>query len=54
MRRTAVAGIAVAVLVEHGGHGGSVAAPIAKRIIETYLAAEAAGVPTAGASPSVL
>ncbi|MBI5746109.1 MAG: penicillin-binding protein 2, partial [Nitrospirae bacterium] len=29
--------IAVAVLVEHGGHGGSVAAPIAKRIIERYL-----------------
>jgi penicillin-binding protein 2 len=46
--------IAVAVLVEHGGHGGSAAAPIAKRIIETYLAAEAAGVPTAGASPAVL
>ncbi len=29
--------IAVAVLVEHGGHGGSAAAPIAKRIIERYL-----------------
>lgn len=29
--------IAVAVLVEHGGHGGSVSAPIAKRIIERYL-----------------
>ncbi len=30
--------IACAVLVEHGGHGGSAAAPIAKKAIETYLA----------------
>lgn len=29
--------IAVAVMVEHGGHGGSAAAPIAKRAIEAYL-----------------
>jgi len=29
--------IAVAVLVEHGGHGGSTAAPIAKKAIEFYL-----------------
>ncbi len=29
--------IAVAVLVEHGGHGGSTAAPIAKQAIEFYL-----------------
>ncbi|RJQ21427.1 MAG: penicillin-binding protein 2 [Nitrospiraceae bacterium] len=29
--------IAVAVFVEHGGHGGSTAAPIAKRVIETYF-----------------
>ncbi len=29
--------IAVAVLIEHGGHGGSAAAPIAGRIIKTYL-----------------
>jgi penicillin-binding protein 2 len=29
--------IALAVLVEHGGHGGSAAAPIAKRAIEAYL-----------------
>jgi penicillin-binding protein 2 len=29
--------IAVAVVVEHGGHGGSVAAPIAKKVIEEYL-----------------
>lgn len=42
--------IAVAVLVEHGGHGGSAAAPIAKQVIETYLAAEAA--PPAPQDPS--
>ena len=29
--------IAVTVLVEHGGHGGSAAAPLAKKIIETYF-----------------
>ena len=29
--------IAVAVIVEHGGHGGSTAAPIAKSLIETYF-----------------
>jgi penicillin-binding protein 2 len=29
--------IAVAVVVENGGHGGSVAAPIAKRIMDAYL-----------------
>ncbi|MCK5504902.1 MAG: hypothetical protein KAJ10_07050, partial [Thermodesulfovibrionia bacterium] len=29
--------IAVAVFVEHGGHGSTGAAPIAKRIIETYF-----------------
>ncbi len=29
--------IAVAVIVEHGGHGGSAAAPIARKIIETYF-----------------
>jgi penicillin-binding protein 2 len=29
--------IAVAVLVENGGFGGAVAAPIAKKVIETYL-----------------
>lgn len=30
-------GIVVAVFVEHGGHGGSVAAPIAKKVIEAYF-----------------
>jgi penicillin-binding protein 2 len=29
--------ITVAVIIEHGGHGGSAAAPIAKEIIEYYL-----------------
>lgn len=29
--------LAVAVLVEHGGHGGSAAAPIARKVIEEYL-----------------
>jgi len=32
--------IAVAVIVEHGGHGGSIAAPIAKRIMDHYLLEE--------------
>jgi len=27
----------VAVLVEHGGHGGSAAAPLAKMVIEKYF-----------------
>ena len=29
--------IAVAVLVEHGGHGGTTAAPIAKNIFKKYF-----------------
>ncbi len=29
--------IAVVVLVEHGGHGGAAAAPVAKKVIEEYL-----------------
>ncbi len=29
--------IAVAVIIENGGHGGSVAAPIAKRVMDRYL-----------------
>ena len=29
--------IAVAVIVENGGHGSSVAAPIARRIMDAYL-----------------
>ncbi|MEK6743084.1 MAG: penicillin-binding protein 2 [Nitrospirota bacterium] len=29
--------IAVAVVVEHGGHGGAAAAPVAKKVIEEYM-----------------
>ena len=29
--------IAVAVFVEHGGHGSTAAAPVAKRVIEKYF-----------------
>ena len=32
--------IALSVFVEHGGHGGSAAAPIAKKAIEAYLLPE--------------
>ncbi len=32
--------IAVAVIVENGGHGGSVAAPIARAIMDAYLLPE--------------
>ena len=32
--------IAVGVLIEHGGHGGAVAAPIARRIMDVYLVGE--------------
>ena len=35
--------IVVAVFVEHGGHGGHVAAPVAKRIIQRYLKLEPKG-----------
>jgi len=31
--------VAVSVLIEHGGHGGAVAAPIAKDVIETFFGA---------------
>jgi penicillin-binding protein 2 len=34
--------IAVAVLAEHMGHGGSAAAPLAKELIETYIKLNAA------------
>jgi penicillin-binding protein 2 len=30
--------IAVVVLIEHGGHGASAAAPLAKKVIEKYIA----------------
>lgn len=36
--------IAVAVIVEHGGHGGSAAAPVAKKVIDAYFAKKKATV----------
>jgi penicillin-binding protein 2 len=33
--------IALAVLVEHGGHGGDVAAPVAVEIVENYFGLQA-------------
>ena len=36
--------IAVSVLVEHGGHGGSAAGPIAREMIKTYLRVEELGI----------
>ncbi len=44
--------IAVVVLVEHGGYGGAAAAPIAKKVIEKYLALEQVA-PTKVADTSV-
>ncbi|MCL5022254.1 MAG: penicillin-binding protein 2 [Nitrospirae bacterium] len=41
--------IALSVMVEHGGHGGVAAAPIAKRAIEAYM--KSAG-PATGAAPA--
>jgi penicillin-binding protein 2 len=38
--------IVVAVVVEHGGHGGSAAAPVARRAVEAFLQAE--GIQVAG------
>jgi len=35
--------ISVAVIVEHSGHGGSVAAPLAKKVLETYFILEQQG-----------
>ena len=44
--------IAVAVIVEHGGHGGSIAAPIARKVMDYYLLKEGklAALTTKGAS----
>lgn len=41
--------IAIAVLVEHGGHGGSAAAPVAKAVLEEYFSKKT--VPEAGPGP---
>ena len=47
--------IAVAVLAEHGGHGASVAAPIARQVMDMYLLGEVRyrGDAPAGAAPAV-
>lgn len=45
--------IAVAVIVENGGHGGSVAAPVARRVMDAYLGGTllvAQGAPDGGGS----
>jgi penicillin-binding protein 2 len=46
--------IAVAVLAEHMGHGGSAAAPLAKELIETYVKLGGPAVTTAQAAQSSL
>lgn len=43
--------IAVAVVVEHAGHGGSAAAPVARRVIEAYRELRAPPLRTAEATP---
>ncbi len=43
--------IAFAVVVEHGGHGGSAAAPVARRIVEAYRDLVRDEVAAAGARP---
>ena len=43
--------IAVAVVVEHGGHGGSAAAPVARRVIEAYQELRAPPLRTAEVAP---
>ncbi|MBF0155764.1 MAG: penicillin-binding protein 2 [Magnetococcales bacterium] len=40
--------IAISVIVENGGHGGSTAAPVAKRVIDLYLSRLSGGVKVAG------
>ena len=44
--------VAFAVIVEHGGHGGSVAAPIVKRVLEKFFESEEKPAPLEAASPS--
>ena len=36
--------IAFAIIIEHGGHGGTYAAPVAKAIVEAYAAEKAGAV----------
>jgi penicillin-binding protein 2 len=37
--------IAISVLIENGGFGGSTAGPIARKVLDTYLLADAAAEP---------
>jgi penicillin-binding protein 2 len=43
--------IVVSVIVEHGGHGGSAAGPLAQRVLARYFEREAAPAPQAPAAP---
>jgi penicillin-binding protein 2 len=43
--------VAVAVIVENGGHGSSAAAPIARKIMDHVILGEAVATPGAGAAP---
>ncbi|GAB4277267.1 MAG: penicillin-binding protein 2 [Deferrisomatales bacterium] len=43
--------IAVAVVVEHGGHGGAAAAPVARRVIEAYRELKLSGLFSARSQP---
>jgi penicillin-binding protein 2 len=43
--------IVVAVIVEHGGHGGSAAAPLAQRVLARYFEGKATPAPGAPAVP---
>lgn len=45
--------IAVTVLVEHGGHGGSAAGPIARKVIEAYMLARSRYQPSEQLLPSL-
>ncbi|MGH8452937.1 MAG: penicillin-binding transpeptidase domain-containing protein, partial [Nevskiales bacterium] len=44
--------IAMTVLVEHGGHGGSDAAPLARRVMDAYLLGEQPQAAIVQASPN--
>ena len=43
--------VSFAVIVEHGGHGGTAAAPIVKRVLEKYFESEARSAPEQPSPP---
>lgn len=45
--------IAVVVMIEHGGHGGSTCAPLAREMIKTYLETQDITVPSSPNSPFI-